>query len=73
MARNTLFEVIGPMVGKPWSGRESSRRVYRRKRGSRAKEFGLDPPGSEDLIKHFKQGHEATSQTLGTKKSAQEV
>lgn len=73
MARNTLFEVIILNVEALECMRVFKKSVYCKGRRPRAKEFKLDPTESEEPIKYFKQGHEATSGTLRTKKSVREV
>lgn len=66
------FEVISLKVeALEWMRVKKS--VQNIKRGPGAQEFGCDPTGNEEPIKCFKQGYEATSGTLGAKKSAQEV
>lgn len=44
-----------------------------RRRGPRAKEFGLDPTRREEPRKYFKQDHEATGRPLRTEKDAEDV
>lgn len=70
---NTLFQVMSLKVEALEWPRVFRKSVQNKKRGPRAKEFGLDHIGSEEPINYFKQGHEATSRTLRTEKNAKEV
>lgn len=73
MATNTLFQVISLKVEALEWPSVFRKSVQNKKRGPRTKEFGLDPTGSEEPIKYFKQGHEATGGPLRIEKNAKEV
>lgn len=73
MARNTLHEVVNLKVEALECVRVFKKCVQSKGRRPRAKEFKLEPTESEESIKCFKQGHEAASGTLRTKKSDREV
>lgn len=71
MARNTLFEVVNLKVEALEWMRVFKKCVQSKGRRPRAKEFKLGPTESEEPKKYFKQGHEATSGTLRTRRVAE--
>lgn len=68
MATNTLFQATSLKVEALKWPRVFRKSVQSKKRGSRANEFGLDPTGSEEPIKYFRQGHKATREPSGLRR-----